>query len=204
MGDRVIEALGNFVITISVAIFFATAIQMILPDNSLKKYCNFVLGLIVFVVILSPIIKIFNQDVQINKIIEETTNGIFENSDETSYEEYRDANINNTLNKFKENLEKQCVTDLEENFKGDKYKADIAVSYDSKNSLFVIESMEIHINDGSVARIKKIQIGEEEKAVQVDSQDSSINVKAAEVKDFIASRYEVNVDQVSVYNSGDK
>ncbi len=204
MGDRVIEALGNFIITISVAIFFATAIQMILPDNSLKKYCNFVLGLIVFVVILSPIIKIFNQDVQINKIIEETTNGIFKNSDETSYEEYRDANINNTLNKFKENLEKQCVTDLEENFKGDKYKADIAVSYDRGNSLFVIESMEIHINDGSVARIKKIQIGEEEKAVQVDSQDSSINVKAAEVKDFIASRYEVNVDQVSVYNSGDK
>jgi len=204
VGDRVIEALGNFIITISVAIFFATAIQMILPDNSLKKYCNFVLGLIVFVVILSPIIKIFNQDVQINKIIEETTNGIFKNSDETSYEEYRDANINNTLNKFKENLEKQCVTDLEENFKGDKYKADIAVSYDRGNSLFVIESMEIHINDGSVARIKKIQIGEEEKAVQVDSQDSSINVKAAEVKDFIASRYEVNVDQVSVYNSGDK
>ncbi len=204
MGDRVIEALGNYIITICVAIFFATAVQMLLPDNSLKKYCNFVIGLIVFVVMLSPLIKIFNQNVQINKIIEEATNSIFENSDETTYEEYRNANINNTLNKFKENIEKQCVADLEEKFKGDKYKADIAVSYDDKNNLFVIDSIEVGINDGSVARIKKIQIGEAENVVQVDSKDSPINVKTAEVREFVSSRYDVNVDQVSVYNSGDK
>ena len=66
VGDKMIEALGEWIITICVAIFFTTAVQMILPDNSLKKYCNFVLGLIVFVVILGPIVKIFNEDLQIN------------------------------------------------------------------------------------------------------------------------------------------
>ena len=55
-----IEALGKWIVTICVAIFFATAVQMILPDNSLKKYCNFVLGLIVFVVMISPIVNLFN------------------------------------------------------------------------------------------------------------------------------------------------
>ena len=77
VGDEMIEALGEWIITICVAIFFTTAVQMILPDNSLKKYCNFVLGLIVFVVILSPIVKIFNKDLQMNKIIKESAELVF-------------------------------------------------------------------------------------------------------------------------------
>lgn len=199
-----IEALGSWIITICVAIFFATAVQMILPDNSIKKYCNFVLGLIVFVVILNPIIKLFNKDLNMNNIIQEATDYVFENREETTYEEYRDVNINNTLIKFKENIEIQCSSELEKKFKGDKYKANIDISYDSENSLFVIESIEIGINDGSVDRIKKVQIGESEDTIQVDSQDPSISVKTAEVKDFISVRYDVDEDLISVYKSTDK
>lgn len=196
-----IEALGEWIITICVAIFFTTAVQMILPDNSLKKYCNFVLGLIVFVVILGPIVKIFNEDLQINKIIEESSDLVFNDMGQGNYEEYRQANINNTLERFKANLEKQCVADLEKNFKDDKYSAKVEASYDAENSLFLIERIDVGINDGSVERVRKVQIGDE--SVQVDNQDSSTDKKSMEVKEFISSRYDVAANNIYVYKLND-
>lgn len=201
VGDKMIEALGEWIITICVAIFFTTAVQMILPDNSLKKYCNFVLGLIVFVVILGPIVKIFNEDLQINKIIEESSDLVFNDMGQGNYEEYRQANINNTLERFKANLEKQCVADLEKNFKDDKYSAKVEASYDAENSLFLIERIDVGINDGSVERVKKVQIGDE--SVQVDNQDSSTDKKSMEVKEFISSRYDVAANNIYVYKLND-
>lgn len=197
VGDEMIEALGEWIITICVAIFFTTAVQMILPDNSLKKYCNFVLGLIVFVVILSPIVKIFNKDLQINKIIKESADFVFNDMGKGDYEEYRQANINNTLERFKKNLEKQCITDLEKNFKEDKYSAKVKASYDTENSIFIIERIEVGINDGSVERVKKVQIGDE--SVQVDNQDSSTDKKSMEIRDFISSKYDIDQNNIYVY-----
>ena len=197
VGDEMIEALGEWIITICVAIFFTTAVQMILPDNSLKKYCNFVLGLIVFVVILSPIVKIFNKDLQMNKIINESADLVFNDMSKGNYEEYRQDNINNTLERFKKNLEKQCITDLEKNFKGDKYSAEVRASYDTKNSIFIIERIEVGINDGSVERVKKVQIGDE--SVQVDNQDSSTDKKSMEIRDFISSKYDIDKNNIYVY-----
>ncbi len=182
VGDGMIEALGKWIITICVAIFFSTAVQMILPDNSLKKYCNFVLGLIVFVVILSPILKIFNEELQVNKIIQESADLVFNDRGERNYEEYRQANINSTLERFKNNLEKQCVADLEKNFKGDRYSAKVNAAYD---------------NESSVERVKKVQIGDE--SVQVDNQDSSTDKKSMEVRNFISSTYDIDEENIYVY-----
>jgi len=103
------------------------------------------------------------------------------------------------LSAFKKNLENKCVTDLERNFKGDKYKATLEVSYDSESSLFVIESLEIGINDGAVERIKKIKIGED--SIQVDSQDPELGKKTAEVKEFVSSRYDIDEDKIYVYKA---
>ncbi|MEW8993036.1 stage III sporulation protein AF [Clostridium sp.] len=197
VGDEMIEALGKWIITICVAIFFSTAVQMILPDNSLKKYCNFVLGLIVFVVILSPILKIFNGDLQMNKIIEESAELVFNDQSDKNYEEYRQANINSTLERFKENLEKKCIADLEKNFKGDQYSAKVEAVYDNENSIFLIERIEIGINDGSVERVKKVKIGDE--SVQVDNQDSSTDKKSIEVRNFISSNYDIDEENIYVY-----
>jgi len=197
VGDGMIEALGKWIITICVAIFFSTAVQMILPDNSLKKYCNFILGLIVFVVILSPILKIFNEELQVNKIIEESADLVFNDKGERNYEEYRQANINSTLERFKNNLEKQCVADLEKNFKEDGYSAKVDAAYDNENSIFLIERIEIGINDGSVERVKKVQIGDE--SVQVDNQDSSTDKKSMEVRNFISSTYDIDQQNIYVY-----
>ena len=53
-----IEGLKVWITSICTAIFFITAVEMILPDDSLKKYAKFVLGLILITVVISPNNKI--------------------------------------------------------------------------------------------------------------------------------------------------
>lgn len=67
------EYLNNFVITLVATIIFMTAVEIIAPDNSMKKYIKFVLGLILISVMINPIIKFFTggeqEVVKITKIM---------------------------------------------------------------------------------------------------------------------------------------
>lgn len=194
-----IEALKSWIITICTAVFFTTAVQMILPEGSLKKYCNFVLGLIILVVMINPIIKIFNPNVNINNLIETSSAYISNKEYENDFDKYRDVNINNTLNAFKSNLEKQCIKDLEKTFGKDKYRAKVNAQYNKEDSIFVINSIEIGVNDGSVERIKKVEIGKE--SVTVDNPDKVDNKKATEIKDYISSKYDISKNKIYIYRA---
>lgn len=52
-----IETLRAWIVNISTVVLFITAVEMLLPDNSLKKYSKFVLGLILITVLINPLIK---------------------------------------------------------------------------------------------------------------------------------------------------
>ncbi|WML35311.1 stage III sporulation protein AF [Clostridium sp. OS1-26] len=61
-----LQALREWLIGICTAVFFITAVEIILPDNSLKKYAKFVLGLILITVFINPLIKVFDRNFDIN------------------------------------------------------------------------------------------------------------------------------------------
>ena len=73
---------------------------MILPDNNLKKYCRFVLGLILMTVIINPLVKFLNQGSDITTFIDKTYTSIEEQylHDNSNL---REQNIKNTLDVFK-------------------------------------------------------------------------------------------------------
>lgn len=194
-----IRALGNWIITICIAIFFATAVQMILPDNSLKKYCNFVIGLIVFVVMVTPIINLINRDIPIDKLIEQSTLEVFSDTTKVDYSQYRDSNISTTIDVFKSKLEKQCEEDLNTKFSADNYKVNVNVFYDENDSIFVVDSMDITMDDGSVEVVKPIIIGDEISSIDKKEEDQS--GKTLEIKRYISSRYDIEEKKIHIYKS---
>ena len=50
------EILKDWISDICVSILFMTAVELVLPENSIKKYSKFVLGLIFIVVVINHII----------------------------------------------------------------------------------------------------------------------------------------------------
>ncbi|MGG7164015.1 stage III sporulation protein AF [Clostridium ihumii] len=189
-----IEGLRNFIIILSSAVFFITAVQMILPDNSMKKYCKFVLGLVLVVIMLNPIVKLFNSEINIYDEIEKSTGYIFDKEYEVDYEKYKDINIKNTIQNFEKNMEKQCIEDLQTKYSDKKFTASVKASFDEEKKIFNIESIEVALCDSIVPKIKKIEIGND-KAMTVDNtNDETSN----EIKKYISNKYNVSEESVLV------
>lgn len=99
------EGLRIWVVNICTTVFFITAVEMILPDNNLKKYAKFVLGLILMTVIINPLVKFLNQGSEITTFIDKTCS-VMEDQFPHDNKDLREKSINNTLEVFKMNLEK--------------------------------------------------------------------------------------------------
>ena len=192
-----IEGLKVWVINITIAIFFITAVEMILPDNNMKKYAKFVLGLILIVVIISPIIKIFNKEFDFYSYSNKATSYMESSIVVTDMKKYKDINILNTTENFKVNLEKQCITNLEEAYPENQYNADIDITYDDKKAIFNINGIEIGIVDKGVKSIKKIEINT--KSVNASNRNILKGEQGDKIKKLLSSKFKISGKIITVY-----
>lgn len=189
-----LQWLREWIINICVAVFFITAIEMILPSNSMKKYCNFVLGLILVTVILNPIISIFNKNNSPEKYIAKATEEFNENKYKEDFDDYKKKSIEKTSKNFKKNIETMTKKDLEKEFPQNKYKVTVDVAYTKENT-FDIKAIKIGVKDGSVERIKKVSINRNnEKKQSEDTIKSSPSIKK-----FISNKLDISKSKINIY-----
>ncbi|NFU26493.1 stage III sporulation protein AF, partial [Clostridium botulinum] len=151
-----LQWLKEWITNIAVAVFFITAIEMLLPKNNIKKYGKFVLGLILITVILNPIIKIFNKDYNISQYVEKAT-ASFNNVDyKNDFDKYKKKNREETLNNFKANLQNQTKKRLEEKFPENKYEVNVEIAYDEEKDNLEIKSMDVGVKGNKIEKIKKV------------------------------------------------
>ena len=196
-GDNLIEALKIWVTNITIAIFFITAIEMILPDNDMKRYAKFVLGLMLIVVIINPVIKFFDNGFDLysysNKAISYMENGTVD----IDAKKYKHINIQKTSENFKKNLEIQCVTNLEEVYPENKYNADVEIIYDDKKGIFAINKVEIEIESKGIKKIKTIDI--HTKSVNASKRDILQGEQGEKIKKVLSSKFEISTKIITVY-----
>ena len=125
-----IEALKNIVVTLVTILIFISAVELIAPSNKMKKYIQFILGLILVTVILNPIVQfissgeksvadgiqsyeqVFSQ--KENKVNSKNTTSTFEN-------DKGDARIK----AFMKNFNKNCDNLLKNQYKDKTFKSEI-------------------------------------------------------------------------------
>lgn len=135
------EHLKTFVVTLTTISVFVVAVELVLPDNKLKKYQEFALSLIVLSVILTPIVKIFTGN-NVKADIELAIDNTFNKDKESFYE-------SETSNSFIiTRLEENCKNLLEEKFTDNKFK----VSIDANINLDVIN---MNINEVNIKVLEK-------------------------------------------------
>ncbi len=57
------QYLSNWILDIVMFIILAILIDLLLPNSKMKKYVQFVLGIILIVIFLTPLFKVFDIDV---------------------------------------------------------------------------------------------------------------------------------------------
>jgi stage III sporulation protein AF len=59
------ELVKNWAVTVAIAVIFGAVISMLLPESSIKKYVSVVIGIVITIIILSPLVTLFTgADVQ--------------------------------------------------------------------------------------------------------------------------------------------
>ena len=140
---KLINGIRSWIITISGTLFFITAIEMILPNNSMKKYAKFVLGLILITVIINPVIKLLNGDFNAAVYTSGLVNTMEDSNLKSTVQRYKDENISNTLSNFKENLRLTCEKSLREKFPKKKFQVTVDASFDKTIELFKLKGVAV-------------------------------------------------------------
>ncbi|MCM8711041.1 stage III sporulation protein AF [Clostridium sp. SYSU_GA19001] len=192
-----IEELRTWIISICTAVIFITAVEMVMPNNSFKKYTKFVLGLILITVLINPIIKLFDRNFNIDDYANKAVQYFDQKGYEQNFEKYKENSMTNTLNIFKLNLENQCEKKLKEKFPKNNYKVDAAVGYDESNNSVFIKNLKIGLQDGKVEKVKKVEVSTKsdlENSVQVLNDE-----KSRLLKDYLSKELGVSSDVIEVY-----
>ncbi|AJD31401.1 stage III sporulation protein AF [Clostridium sporogenes] len=193
-----LQWLKEWITNIAVAVFFITAIEMLLPKNNIKKYGKFVLGLILITVILNPIIKIFNKDYNISQYADKATASFNNIEYKNDFDKYKKKNREETLNNFKANLQNQTKKKLEEKFPENKYEVNVEIAYDEEKDNLQIKSMDVGVKGNKIEKIKKvnkINIGNNENV----KEGKKTFEGEGKIKQFISNEFKVSSEVIKVY-----
>lgn len=185
------EFLRNWITDITVIIIFIMFMDTIMPNNSMKRYINVIIGLLIIVVIIKPFVLVnefsesFNGEYIETASFLEMNSSAVESSEITKYQQQQAIEI------FESNLKKKLETMIESNV-GDEYKGvDVWLELDRD-----VESKSF----GSVKAVK-VQLGAEGKSViEVDRIKIEVKEDTTENKNVInkdKGEYNLNDSKIS-------
>lgn len=193
------EYLNNFIITLVATMIFMTAIEIIAPDNSMKKYIKFVLGLILISVMINPIIKFFTGGEQevINRIkrYEDMLNLGVTNEGESKevIEKQKEA--------FKSNLNSNCDNLLKEKFSDKNFKSDIKCNINLSDMTYSIDSLEVGVRENGIRLVDKIRININDESEEAVSNNEKID-NEEEIKNYLSELFKIPIEKIKLYSMG--
>ncbi len=195
-----IENLKNFVTTLVTMLIFISAVELISPNNKMKKYIKFILGLILITVILNPILQFISNGGQ--SVVDNIKN----------YEEVFSKNENKTdvgnmnivknnedegevrKKAFINNFNKNCDSLLKKQYKDSQFKSEIDCDVDFTNITLNVKRLRIGVGENKINKIKKIVINDE-----VKNSTKEENKEYTEIINFVSSELNIPKDKIEVY-----
>lgn len=192
------ESLNQFVITLVATMIFMTAVDIIAPDNSMKKYIKFVLGLILITVMINPIIKFFTGGEQeVINTIKKYENMLYEGVNIKEKEDLSEEKIES----FKNNLNNNCNSLLKNEFSDKEFKSNVQCNLNLDNMTYSIDSLEIGVKDKSIKIVDKIKININKESEEVISNEEIIKDEE-EIKNYLAEVFKIPVEKIKLYSIG--
>ena len=132
----------EYISTIIYVSIFSIIIELILPNNKLKKYIGVLISLVIILILISPLIDVFNNE-EIIKTISNTVQDIKLNvtGNVKSYDfsDYKDRII---FNSVKTKLEKEVLSGCQNEFKDKISVKDVKIGL---NNNYEITEVDIYI-----------------------------------------------------------
>lgn len=161
--------MSQYISTIIYVCIFSVILQLILPDNKLKKYVGVLVSLIIILTLISPVIDVLQTD-NVIAVISNTLEDIQSNVEVKKYDTLNlDSRI--VFSSAKKNIENEIYTKCKEKF-------------DTK---FGVSKVKISLNDEYTVEDIDVYVKELPEVAQ-----------AGEIIDYIASEYEIEANLINI------
>lgn len=189
------EEIKGFVITLVTMLILISAIELISPENSMKKYIKFVLGCILIAVMISPLINFLGdgEELLVSKIDSYLSMPKEDIEVSSSFEESQDTRSEVVLNNIEDNLNRL----LKEQYNDSDFNVKIQGNIDMDNIEYSIEKIEVGVKDSGILNVEKIVINEEE-STEVSTNSENVKNKQ-EIIEFLKDTLKISEDKISVY-----
>ena len=190
------ENIKSYIITLVTMIMLITAIELIAPDNSMKKYIKFILGLILISVMIAPIVKFFSEDADslANKI--EKSLLLSESGD--LLKNKSDKENDSQQKAFTKNLQDNCNKLLKENFNESEFITNIDCELDMENIEYRIDKIQVGVKDKGIGTVEKIIIKTTDDSKVVMSEKGTVE-NEEDILNFLADNLKIAKEKIEVY-----
>lgn len=192
--------LKGLVTTLVSILIFISAVELVAPNNKMKKYIKFILGLILMTVILNPILEFVSKGQEsFSKGISEYEQVFSQNQSKTNIDMTNALEGGNSENEakqkaFMKNFNKNCDSLLHNQYKDMDFKSEIDCNVDFVNVSLNINKLSIGIADKKIKKIKKITIKETD-----NNSTKEENNEYEEIVKFISTELDIPKDKIEVY-----
>ncbi|PEA56294.1 stage III sporulation protein AF [Bacillus pseudomycoides] len=199
----VVEWIRNII----VFLLLATMLHMLLPNSNLQKYVKFVVSLLLVVLILTPLFKLFQTDIQ--DVIANASqdkyiaNGSIENKISEKKKEIQASQRAYILEQMAVQMKKQVGKELEEKYgmavmslqiKVPEGKKEVKSQQDIQSVVVSLQANE-RSRTGAIETIQKVEINSKEP--QKTSEQNT-----AEMKQFFSNKWQLEENKIKIQVEG--
>jgi len=193
------ETIKNIVITLVTVLIFISAVEIMSPNNKMKKYIKFILGLILISVILNPILQfISNGEKNVVDGIESYEAVFSQSKDKINLDngntiKQDEDNRDNRKKAFINNFNKNCDNLLKNKFENMVFKSNVDCDVNFNDVTLNIKKLKIGVGDNKINKVKKV-------VIKGNGQSSTEeNKEYAEITDFISKELKISKEKIEVY-----
>ncbi|HYE09684.1 MAG TPA: stage III sporulation protein AF [Patescibacteria group bacterium] len=165
------DFLRSWILDITVIIIFVMFLDMIMPNNSMKRYINVVVGLLIIIVVIKPFVLVKDYAESFNNEFLEASSFVEQGGDQGKSGEISKFQQQKAIEIFENNMKGQIVK-LVKNSTKSEYKAvsvDLELERNIESEDFGnIKSIAVMLSDdrNEVIQVDRIKIGVDEGAVE--------------------------------------
>lgn len=192
---------------IIVFLLLATMLHLILPNSNLQKYVKFVVSLLLVVLILTPLFKLLQMDV--NEVIANfnqekyVADGSIKNSIDTKKKEIQALTRAYSLEEMAVKMKKEVGKEFEKKYGvtvseikiiAAETKEEVKAAKDIQSVIVTLKEAEVKKND-AIETVKPVEINT--RAPRKTSEETNV-----EMKQFFSSRWQLEDKQIQVQMEG--
>lgn len=174
---------SGWILNIVSVILIISFIEMILPDNGIKKFIDLALGFIIVLVVITPVVKVINDDIDIEEAIYTYTNDMNKYEYVFNAEQVLKNNDDQYLMLYKEKIKEDVKFRVENKYDVKIKSIELNIESEKHDSLGDILGLKILVEESDKNKtipIVKIDLSEVEKDLEEVKIEDEVKESIAE------------------------